>query len=98
MTYRVVLRKEAQDDLDGAARWYEAQRPNLGNEFLDEAVSAFERIGGSPLSYPDAYRGLRRALLRRFPFAVYYRVEPQIVSVIAVMHSARSPNRWQARS
>ncbi len=98
MTYRVLLRKEAQDDLSDAASWYEEQRLGLGGEFLDEAGAAFRRIEANPLAYVDVYRGFRRALLRRFPFAVYFRVEPESVSVVAVMHASRSPAAWQVRT
>lgn len=98
MTHRVLLRKEAQDDLNDAAVWYEGQRLGLGSEFLLEARESLSRIGAAPLGYADVYRGVRRALLRRFPFAVYFRVEPEAVSVVAVMHGSRSPAAWQVRT
>lgn len=98
MTYRVLLRKEAQDDLSDAAGWYEEQRLGLGGEFLDEARAAFSRIEANPLAHVDVYRGLRRALLRRFPFALYFRVESEAVSVVAIMHGSRSPAAWKART
>ena len=94
----VLLRKEAEDDLQDAARWYESQRVGLGNEFLTQALRMFDRIGDTPLAFPEVYRGLRRALLRRFPFAVYFRVEAELVSVVAVMYSSRSPTAWKGRS
>ena len=98
MTYRLLLRKEAQDDLSDAASWYEEQRLGLGGEFLDEARAAFSRIEANPLAYADVYLGFRRALLGRFPFAVYFRVEPEAVSVVAIMHGSRSPSAWQVRT
>jgi plasmid stabilization system protein ParE len=98
VTYRVLLRKEAQDDLKDAAAWYEEQRHGLGGEFLDEAASTLNRIGGTPFAYADVHRGVRRALLRRFPFALYFRVESEVVSVLAVMHGSRSPTAWQVRT
>lgn len=98
MTYRVLLRKEAQGDLNDAAVWYEEQRHGLGGEFLDEAASTLGRISSAPFIYAETYRGVRRALLRRFPFAIYFLVEAEVVSVLAVMHGSRSPSAWQVRT
>ena len=98
MTHRVRLRKEARDDLNEAASWYEERRSELGGEFLDEVRAALERISIAPLVYPAVYRGLRRSLLRRFPFAIYFRTSAEVVTVVAVMHGSRSPATWQVRT
>jgi plasmid stabilization system protein ParE len=98
VTYRVLLRTEARDDLNEAASWYEERRSELGGEFLDEVRVALERISIAPLSYPAVYRGLRRSLVRRFPFAIYFRPGEQVVTVVAVMHGSRSPTAWQVRT
>ena len=97
MTLRVHLRPEADADLEEAAVWYERQRAGLGQEFLDEALAAFDAISGNPALYPVVHRRTRRALMRRFPFGIYYQVETDLVVVIAVMHGSRHPRRWQLR-
>jgi plasmid stabilization system protein ParE len=71
----VRLREEADRDLALAASWYEQQREGLGHEFLDGALAAFQRIGEEPLTYPVVHRNTRRALMTRFPFGIYFRVE-----------------------
>ena len=81
-----------------AASWYEAQRSGLGTEFLDQVQAAFGRISESPNVYPEVGRSARRALVRRFPFGVFYRVESATVVVFAVMHGSRDPQRWKQRS
>jgi hypothetical protein len=40
---------------------------------------------------------VRRALLGRFPYAVYYRLDSDIIDVIACLHTRRSPSRWRTR-
>jgi hypothetical protein len=55
-----------------AASWYEQQQRGLGNDFLDEALAVFMRLAETPLGYELIHRSVRRALLRRFPFAVFY--------------------------
>jgi plasmid stabilization system protein ParE len=89
MTFVVRLR---------AAVWYESQRSRLGHEFLDAAEELFARISENPLQFPILYRGTRRALLPRFPFGVFFRVQEHTVVVLAVMHASRSPNRWRDRT
>lgn len=94
------LRPAARDDLDAAARWYEAQEPGLGRQFLAEARLAFERIRSNPVAYPVAYRGTRRALIGRFPYGVIYLpvAEQGCIVVLAVLHCGRDPGVWRQRS
>ena len=97
MNATVSVRPAAQRDLAEAARWYESQRAGLGDEFLDEFLSLTWRIGESPLVYPEVGRATRRAMLRRFPFGVFYRIADDRVVIVAVMHSRRDPRRWMER-
>ena len=92
------LRPEAQRDIGDAAAWYEAQREGLGHEFLDELARTLKLVGANPTLYPLVHRQTRRALLHRFPFAVFYRAEDRQVMVIAVMHAKRSPRHWKRRN
>ena len=93
----VRLREEADEDLSAAASWYEQQRPGLGHAFLDEALTSLRRIVEQPQMSPIVHRDIRRALIHRFPFGIYYRIEPAHIVVIAVMHGSRHPRRWQIR-
>lgn len=98
MKRTVRLREEADRDLAAAASWYEQQRRGLGHEFLDEALTTFRAIAERPLIYPLVHRATRRALMQRFPFGVYFRVENSNVVVVAVMHGSRHPRRWHGRT
>jgi plasmid stabilization system protein ParE len=97
MKVTVQLREEADGDLAEAASWYEQQRVGLGHAFLDEALSAFRLIAKQPLIYPIVHRNTRRALMHRFPFGIFFRVESSQIVVLAVMHGSRHPYHWQAR-
>jgi plasmid stabilization system protein ParE len=94
----VRLREEADQELLAAAEWYEQQRPGLGHRFLDEIRSSPDLIADNPLAYPIMHRDTRRALMRRFPFGIYFRLEPAGIVVMAVMHASRHPGRWQHRA
>jgi len=97
MTHALRVRPKARIDLADAARWYEAQRTGLGRQFIDEVEAAFATVARQPLLCAEIYRGARRALLRSFPFGNYYRIAGNDVSVIAVLHTSRHPDRWMIR-
>jgi plasmid stabilization system protein ParE len=98
VTVEVRLRREAEEDLEEAATWYESQRPGLGQQFLDEVLASLTTIAELPLGYAVLYRNTRRVWMRRFPFGIFYQVENDGVIVIAVIHGSRHPRRWQGRA
>ncbi|HVS63076.1 MAG TPA: type II toxin-antitoxin system RelE/ParE family toxin [Thermoanaerobaculia bacterium] len=70
----------------------------LGADFLEVVDQTLTQIAELPAMYPAVYRGLRRALLRRFPYAVYYRLRGESVRVLAFLHQRRSPNVIRSRT
>ncbi len=98
MNYALVFRPEVSRELREAHRWYESQKSGLGDEFLDCVSDTLSRIAQMPAAYALIYRDVRRALVQRFPYAVYYRVVSSRVIVTAVFHSRRDPKSWQVRS
>jgi plasmid stabilization system protein ParE len=66
----------------------------LGEQFLMAVASAFEAIGRYPEMFSKVHGEVRRALLSRFPYAIFYRVESKRVVVLAVLHTARDPKLW----
>lgn len=98
MTLEVRLGPEAERDLADAATWYEEQRQGLGHEFLDEVLTMLSSIAETPLMYPNVHRNARRAVIQRFPFGVYFRVEDATIVVIAILHGSRNPRRWKNRT
>lgn len=97
MSNPVKLRREAKIDLDHAYRYYESEHRGLGGEFLDAVENRFSSIAASPESFAVVYQDVREALLKRFPFAVYFREEETRIVVYAVYHCSRDPVRWQQR-
>ena len=97
MTLELRLRAEAELDLADAARWYEEQKSGLGHQFLDEILATLSIISETPLTYQVVHRNTRRALVHRFPFGIYYRVETNVIAVVAVMHGSRNPRHWKSR-
>lgn len=90
----VVFRRKVGRDLAGAYGWYEEQRTGLGEQFLAAVSSAFEAIGEFPEMFVQVHGEVRRAIVSRFPYAVFYRIEPSRVVILTVLHTARDPRLW----
>lgn len=97
MMLPVRLHLEVVNDLSQAADWYNNQCPKLGNEFLDAAYRAFDLLASRPKSFPIVHKHVRRALMRRFPYAIYFKIEHESIMVLVVIHTARSPQGWKQR-
>jgi plasmid stabilization system protein ParE len=98
MNYVLVFRPEVREELDEAYNWYESQQIGLGDDFLDSVDETLNRICQMPESYPVVYRDVRRSVVGRFPYAVYYRIVSSRVIVTAIFHSRRDPKAWQVRT
>jgi plasmid stabilization system protein ParE len=98
MSLPVVLRPEARAEFDDAFDWYEQQRPGLGVDFVTQVQEAFDRISAAPEQYAQIFHDIRRVVVRRFPYSIFYKVESQQVVVLAVFHSRRNPRIWQERA
>lgn len=95
--YRLFSDVASDADVEAAFEWYESEQPGLGLEFLDEVRAAYTRILDGPLKYQELRSGIRRALTRRFPYAIYFSLENDLIVVIAVLDTARDPAEWQFR-
>lgn len=95
--YRLIIRPEAELDIQDAFEYYEAQSPGLGSEFVRAIDACLSGIGRNPQAYPIIYKQVRRALIRRFPYGILYLVAQDVVSVLACFHGRRNPKSWQDR-
>ena len=89
MTYEVLIRGKTKADIRRAAKWYEYQREGLGKEFVAEVDAAIGRIQANPEQYEVIHREIRHAILRRFPYGIFYRIQTLKISVFAVLHLKR---------
>lgn len=93
----VLVRPEAKHDILEAAQWYEERRQGLGAEFVRAVDIVLGCIEERPERFLKAYRGLRRALVTRFPYAVYFAIMPTSALVLAVIHQRRDLKLLDAR-
>jgi hypothetical protein len=80
-----------------AALWYERERASLGAAFLAAVKCVFGRIEEGALQFPLSRTTIRRAILPRFPFGVFFTIEGDTATVLAVMHLHRNPSSWESR-
>jgi plasmid stabilization system protein ParE len=93
---RVSFRPEAEAEALETRDWYDGRQPGLGAEFraaLDETIA---RIADNPMQFRVVRAETRRAILNRFPYAVYFRMAGNDIVVLAV-HGRQHPRRWQSR-
>jgi toxin ParE1/3/4 len=88
----------ASADLRAAHDWYEQRSPGLGKDFIRMVDVAFAGIVRKPDLFPPMHRGLRRVLVRRFPYAVFYRIDSDAIRVVAVLHTAMDLTRLENRA
>lgn len=95
----LIIRPSAEADLQGAYDWYEEQRVGLGEQFLLSVTAAFATIQRTPFLYAVVHEeeGIRRALVRRFPYMVLYQLFDDAVIVTAVYHAHRAPIAFHER-
>lgn len=93
----LVYLPEARDDIDEAFAAYEARAVRLGNRFLDSLARTVRFIESNPQLYGEVAPGIRAALTKRFPYVVYYRIDPTAVVVVAVRPGREDPAVWQGR-
>ena len=97
MSLPVVLRDEAQAEFDEAFDYFESRAPGQGVAFAERVQEVFDRISALPQMHAVVLGDVRKAVVARFPYCVYYRAEPTRVQVIAVFHTSRDPSSWQSR-
>jgi len=88
---------EAEAEALAAARWYEDRANGLGAAFLELVEQSLGSIADKRARFPIVARDVRRALLKRFPFGVFFRVRSDRIKILAILHLSRDPARWRSR-
>ena len=87
----------AVEEAEAAVLWYGERSKSASSAFLAELERAFEFIPQRPETWPASILGTLRFLLRRFPFAIVYRVSEESIQIVAVAHGKRRPGYWKKR-
>jgi plasmid stabilization system protein ParE len=95
---RLIIRKDAENDIAEAYHWYQGKREGLGNEFIEEISRTIGAVYAEPLRFPRLFRQLRRAKVQRFPYGVFFIKRDDAVVIVAAMHFGRNPWRILMRA
>ena len=97
MCFSVVFRRIAKREFDDAISWYQDRREGLGREFSIAVEQQLGRIALSPNQFACVRADVRRAVLQRFPYSIYFIVEDDRIVVLAIFHARRDPNQLEDR-
>ncbi|MEO8168610.1 MAG: type II toxin-antitoxin system RelE/ParE family toxin [bacterium] len=88
---------DAKAELADASYFYEDRRKGLGVSFLREAEKTVRRLAQFPESGRTEKPNIRRAFVKKFPYAILYSIQPEKIFIVAVMHCSRKPGYWRER-
>ena len=97
MDAELIIAPEAQQDAEDAYSWYEDRRVGLGEEFLGCVEAHIREICRMPTLHPKIFNEYRRALIRRFPYAIFYEFASGKVYVYSIFHTSMNPKKWHDR-
>ncbi len=98
VTFPVIFTPRARAELIDAQDWYENEVSGLGKRFRAAVGAVIELMSANPRQFPVVHKSIRRALLRRFPYALMFVIEAdESLTVIACFHGSRDPVLWQKR-
>ncbi len=97
MKYKVLIRPEVEADLTHIYRWYEEHSAGLGADFLRTVDANLISIQRYPSGYPIIHKQVRRSLLRRFPYSLFYLAHDDTIVVLACFHAKRDPRKLKLR-
>ena len=95
--FTLHFKPQVYDDIQIVHDWYEEQRIGLGEDFLLALEESYAKIRQTPKIYQVIYKHIRRNLVRKFPYGIFFIIEEDKIIVIAVLHTKRKPSDWITR-
>ena len=87
----------AEFDMKHAKDWYNTKGDNLGNELMMEVEKTISQLLNNPKQFPDIGQNIRKAVVKRFPYSIYFKIVLNTVDLYAVFHNSRNPLIWKER-
>ncbi len=95
MSYRLIVKPEAELDTLESSKWYEDQKQGLGIHFLESVRNKIGLVKQNPEHYQIRYKKTRFAFIDKFPYAIHFVLEEDVVYVLAVLSTHRDPEIWK---
>ena len=96
--YRIQFTKEALFDIETVVLWYEEQRIGLSYDFELCLEAGIEEVLRNPEAFQKRYKQVKIRFINRFPFGIHYIVNNEIITIVGVFHTSRSPSNWLKRN
>jgi plasmid stabilization system protein ParE len=94
---RVEFHEAAELELNEAADFYDLRDPGLGGAFLDEVERSFDQIARHPEAAARVRSAVRKRILARFPYSIFYSIHRDQLRILAIAHQKRRPFYWRGR-
>jgi len=95
---KLIIKPLAEIDAKEAMLWYNDKLEGLGREFLLSLDAKINAIQRNPKQFPIKYKNIRRALIDRFPYGIFYIIENETIYILAIIHTKRNPTTWKKRT
>jgi toxin ParE1/3/4 len=95
--FRLEVLDSAASEADEIVKWYDEQRTGYGERFQLELSKTFQKIQSQPKRFLVVEKSVRRALVTKFPYVVYFQLRDNEIFVLTVIHSSRRPYIWRSR-
>ncbi len=80
--YEVIISSEAEKELNDSKEYYNKEKENLGNEFVNAIDSTIQRIVENPEQFSKTRNQIRKAVVNRFPFNIFFAVQDLIINIL----------------
>lgn len=97
VSFSIEISDEAENDLDDSLIYYLHKSHKVASSFYQQIGKSIEVIESIPFVFPFAYENIRKFNVQNFPFSIYYRIEDQLIRVIAIFHNSRNDQIWKER-
>ncbi|OYT16930.1 MAG: hypothetical protein B7C24_05225 [Bacteroidetes bacterium 4572_77] len=95
--FSTELSDEAEADFDKSYEFYYQDSPKVADTLFIRINLSFENIKQNPKSFPVAHKDVRKYVVKKFPFVIYYRIVDAVIQVAAIFHTSRNSEIWDER-
>ena len=95
--FSVEVSDEAEIDFDKSYEYYYKDNPNVADIFFQSINLSLENVKQYPFSFPEIHKNVRKYVVKKFPFVIYYQVTESVIRIIAIFHTSRNPEIWNDR-
>jgi plasmid stabilization system protein ParE len=96
--YNLELSNEAEDDFDESYEYYSFKSTKIADNFFNIINASFSDISNNPFQYQNIFKDVRKYVVRKFPFIIYYQINNISIRIIAIFHTSRNPLIWKERT